>query len=146
MKCILTSVFIASALIACKKDKENTESQTPDNNPTPPVITNLVCNPSFELNGYRSLNCWTLVKDFTTSPATFSNVVPINRGIFSLRLNGIKDLNWNPYAETFITNIPAQKIISLSAYIMTVYCRQPICLILDQIRGGQAIDSKSDYD
>jgi hypothetical protein len=139
MKHFLTSILIACILTACKKDKEIID------NPTTPIINNLVCNPSFEVNGHGSLNCWNIVKDFTTYPDTFSTVVPTNGGQFSLRLDGVKDVNWDPYAETYITNISGQKIISVSAYVMSLYGGQPIYLNLDHLRGGLVIDSKSDF-
>lgn len=138
MKQILTSILIVSILIACKKEIID--------KPTSPIINNLICNPNFEINGQASLNCWNVVKDFTTYPDTFSTVVPTNGGQFSLCLNGTKDVNWDPYAETYITNISGQKIISLSAYVMSLYGGQPIYLTLDHIRGGQVIESKSDSD
>lgn len=128
MKNILTLIVIASILMACKKDKEIIDS------PTPPIKNNLVCNPSFEINGQGSLNCWNVVKDFTTYPDTFSTVVPTNGGQFSLRINGINDVNWDPYAETYITNISGQKVISLSAHVMSIYGGQPIYLTLDHIQ------------
>ncbi|MES2380881.1 MAG: hypothetical protein V4538_07555 [Bacteroidota bacterium] len=136
MKYILITILIASTFMACEKDKEISD------NPTP--INNLINNASFEINGKGSVNGWNLVKDFRTFPDTFSNTVPVGGGQFSLRLEGTKDVKWNPYAETYITNISGKKIISLSAYIRSLYGGQDIYLSLYHIRGGQVIDSKSD--
>lgn len=139
MKHILTSMCIACILIACKKEKEISNDQTSSS------TNNLICNPSFEINGQASLNCWNVVKDFTTYPDTFSTEVPSNGGQFSLSLNGTKDHNWDPYAETYVTNISGNKNISLSAYVKSLYGGQAIYLTLDHIRGGQVIASKSDF-
>ena len=139
MKHFLILILFTSILISCKKDTEII------NNPTPPIINNLICNPSFEISGHGSLNCWKIVKDFTTFPDTFSTIVPTNGGQFSLRLDGIKHVGWAPFAEIYITNLSGLKVISLSAYVMSLYGGQSIDLTLEHIRGGLVINSKSDY-
>ena len=136
MKHVLTFILIGSIFMACQKEK----------NSTLPITNNLICNPSFEVDGHGSLNCWNIVKDFTTFHDTFATMAPTNGGKFSLRLEGIRDVHWDPYAETYITNISGQKVISLSAYIMSLLGGQPIYLYLDHIRGGKVIESKSDCD
>lgn len=135
---ILILLLLTSIFLAYNKDNEIID------NPSFPGTNNLVYNPSFEMNGHGSLNCWNIVKDFTTYPDTFTTLVPNNGGNYSLRLEGSKDVNWDPYVETYITNISGLKIVSLSAYIMSLYGGQAIYLTLDHIRGGQIIDSKSD--
>jgi hypothetical protein len=122
-------------LLSCKKDKSIG---------SPAPSPSLICNPSFEINGQGSLHCWNLVKDFATYPDTFSTDVPPNGGQFSLRLEGVKDVNWDPYAETYVTNLSGQKIVSLSAYAKTLYGGQSIYLWLEHVRSGQVIKSKSD--
>jgi hypothetical protein len=140
MKKILALIFIV-LIFSCKKDKVEKNILTHN------TSVNLVCNSSFEINNLQSINCWNIVKDFSTYPDTFSTDVPHDGGYFSLRLNGIRDVNWEPYAETFVTNLSGEKIISLSAYIKAVYGGQVTNLILEQIRAGMVIRNKifSDY-
>ena len=139
MKYILTTILLTIIFLqACKKEQENIDLSIPS-------VNNLVCNPSFEINGQGSLNCWTVVKDFITYPDTFSTEVPPNGGQFSLRLEGTKDVNWDPYAESYVTNISGQKIVSISAYIKSLYGGQAIYLWLEHVRSGQIIKSKADY-
>ena len=132
---ILTAIIV---LPACKKEQEG-------NDTSPPSVNNLVCNPSFEINGQASIDCWTVVKNFNTYPDTFSTDVPTNGGQFSLRLEGTSDTDWDPYAESYVTDISGNKIVSLSAYIKALLGGQPIYLWLEHIRGGQVIESKSDH-
>ena len=141
MKQNITLLLLASLIIlSCNKDKETADDILS------PTTNNLVCNSSFEINGKGSLSCWSVVKDFIIYPDTFSTEAAPNGGNFSLRLEGTKDANWDPYAENYVTNISGQKIVSLSAYIMSVYGGQSIYLYLEHIRTGQVIKSKSYYD
>ncbi len=109
-----------------------------------PDTSNLICNPSFELDGHGSLECWRIVKDFTTYPDTFVQIAPPGGGQFSLRLEGYRDVAWDPYVETFVTNLTGTRNLTLTAEVMAIGGGQAIELWLKHIRNGQVIDSTVD--
>ncbi|HOZ15296.1 MAG TPA: hypothetical protein PLH91_09100 [Tenuifilaceae bacterium] len=127
----LKILIVVTFLFSCKKEDVNT-------------YPNLICNPSFEINGQGSLECWTIGYDYITYPDLFSSDVPPNGGNFSLSLSGGKDVDFEPYVEGCVTNIAGNKIINLSAYVKSLYGGQPIYLWLEQVREGQVIKSKCD--
>ena len=79
LACCLLSLLLSS----CQLDIQDViipHHEIPDTSAAP----NLICNPSFERDGHGSLECWRIVKDFTTYPDTFVQIAPPGGGQFSL--------------------------------------------------------------
>ena len=139
LACCLLGLF----LCGCQLDVQDViipHHEIPDTSATP----NLICNPSFEQDGRGSLACWHIVKDFTTYPDTFVQLAPPQGGQFSLRLEGYRDVAWDPFVETFVTNLSGSRALTLSAEVMAIAGGQAIELWLKHIRNGQVIDSTVD--
>ncbi len=142
-KILIACCVLSLHLSSCQLDIQDViipHHEIPDTSAT----SNLICNPSFERGGHGSLECWRIAKDFTTYPDTFVYMAPPQGGQFSLRLEGYRDVAWDPYVETFVTNLSGTRNLALTAEVMAVAGGQAIELWLKHIRNGQVIDSTVD--
>jgi hypothetical protein len=102
---------------------------------------NLVCNESFESNHQPDLSCWKLVMDTHTYSDWYSTEVPPNCGNFSLKLVGSEDASFEPYAETYITQLSGKYHLQISAYIKSLYGDQSIHLSATKKRNNAIIQT-----
>lgn len=116
------SIFIA-VIISCSSSSE----------------INLDCNESFESNHQPYFSCWKLVMDTLTYSNLYSSNVPPNDGNFSLKLAGSEDSSFEPYAETYITQLSGQYYLQISAYIKSLHSGQSIHLSATQKRNNAII-------
>ncbi|MCX7744102.1 MAG: hypothetical protein N2167_06010 [Flavobacteriales bacterium] len=107
---------------------------------------NLVCNSSFENQNQPDLSCWKLMMDTLTYSDWYSTVVPPEGGQFSLKLAGSEGASFDPYAETYITDLSGNITLQISAFIQALYGGQPIYLSAYQHRNGSVIQSADQTD
>jgi hypothetical protein len=101
---IMKTQFLYAAItllfISCEKDKQN-KDLNPEKNTV--ILTNLISNSGFEINGLPSISGW----DYVDGPCnldTFSADVPAGGGVSSLKLEPL----WLPAQgamETYLTGL-----------------------------------------